>query len=216
MKKIAIFGAGGMGREAQWLIEDINKKKSEWDFIGYFDDDFSNAKQVDARYFLGGTRELNEFNEPLYIVIAIGNPRTKKSIVQKLNNPHLQYPVLIHPSVAISEKNIRIGEGTMICAGCIVTVDIEIGKHVLINIGTVICHDSRLGDFVSIMPSVNISGEVVIGEGSYLGTGTKVIQQITIGSHSILGAGSVVTTSIPNNCTAVGIPARPIKFHGPQ
>ena len=37
MKKIAIFGAGGFGREVKWLIDDINEKKHTWDFIGYFD-----------------------------------------------------------------------------------------------------------------------------------------------------------------------------------
>lgn len=205
-----------MGREAQWLIDDINKKNPEWEFIGYFDDDFSKAKNVDPLFFLGGINELNTYKEALYIVIAIGNPLTKKSIAEKISNPLVQYPILIHPSVSISQKNISMGEGTMICAGCIVTVDIEMGRHVLINVGTVVCHDSQLGDYVSIMPSVNISGEVIIGEAAYLGTGTKVIQQISIGAGAILGAGSVVTSSIPSNCTAVGVPARPVKFHEPR
>jgi sugar O-acyltransferase (sialic acid O-acetyltransferase NeuD family) len=214
MKKIAIFGAGGMGREAQWLIEDINRENKEWEFIGYFDDDFSNAKNIDPVFFLGGTEALNNFSELLHIVIAIGSPSTKKKIAGKISNPFIKYPVLIHPHVPIPGRNVQIGEGTMICAGCIVTVDINIGKHVLLNVGTIVCHDSRLGDFVSIMPSVNISGEVEIGEGTYLGTGTKVIQQISIGSNTIVGAGAVVTNSLPSNCTAVGIPANPIRFHG--
>lgn len=215
MNKIAIIGAGGMGREALWLIEDINKQNPQWDFIGFFDDDFSNAKNIDPSLFLGDVDDLNKRQETLYVIIAIGNPLTKKKIHSRINNPNIHFPVLVHPLVRICES-VRIGEGSMICAGCIVTVDIEIGKHVLINVGTVVCHDSKLGDYVSIMPSVNISGEVVIEEAAYLGTGTKVIQQISIGARAILGAGSVVTSSIPADCTAVGVPARPIKFHGPR
>jgi serine acetyltransferase len=63
------------------------------------------------------------------------------------------------------------------------------------------------------MPGVNISGEVIINENVYVGTGAKIINQLEIGSNSIIGAGAVVSKSIPDNCTAVGIPAKPIKFH---
>lgn len=38
MKDIAIFGAGGFGREVACLIKRINKIKPQWNFIGFFDD----------------------------------------------------------------------------------------------------------------------------------------------------------------------------------
>jgi len=63
------------------------------------------------------------------------------------------------------------------------------------------------------MPTVNISGEVDIQKGVYVGTGAKIINQLTIGEYTIVGAGAVVAKSLPKNCTAVGIPAKPIKFH---
>ena len=63
------------------------------------------------------------------------------------------------------------------------------------------------------MPSVNISGEVIIKEGVYIGTGAKIVNQLDIGENTIVGAGAVVSKSLPANCTAVGIPAKPIKFH---
>ena len=63
------------------------------------------------------------------------------------------------------------------------------------------------------MPTCNISGEVVIEEGVYCGTGVKIINQTSIGAGAIIGAGAVVTKPIPANCTAVGMPAKPIKFH---
>jgi serine acetyltransferase len=63
------------------------------------------------------------------------------------------------------------------------------------------------------MPTVNISGEVVLGECVYVGTGAKIINQLEIGEGTIVGAGAVVAKTLPSNCTAVGIPAKPIKFH---
>ena len=38
MRNIAIYGAGGFGREVRMLIKQINKSNLEFDFIGYFDD----------------------------------------------------------------------------------------------------------------------------------------------------------------------------------
>lgn len=43
--------------------------------------------------------------------------------------------------------------------------------------------------------------------------GAKIINRLQIGKNTIVGAGAVVSKSLPENCTAVGIPAKPIKFH---
>ena len=40
-----------------------------------------------------------------------------------------------------------------------------------------------------------------------------MIENVTIGSHVIIGVGAVVVDDIPDYFTAVGIPAKPIKFH---
>jgi serine acetyltransferase len=63
------------------------------------------------------------------------------------------------------------------------------------------------------MPSVNISGDVEINDCVYVGTGAKIINQLIIGESAIIGAGAVVIKSIPANCTAFGMPARPIKIN---
>ena len=74
-------------------------------------------------------------------------------------------------------------------------------------------HDVCMDSFVTIYPSCNISGNVRIGELCEIGTGTQVIQGISIGESTVVGAGSVVVRDLPAYCTAVGVPAKPIKFH---
>jgi sugar O-acyltransferase (sialic acid O-acetyltransferase NeuD family) len=212
MKKIAIFGAGGFGREVKWLIDDINALKPTWEFIGYFDDDFSHVRNIDPALFLGGTTVLNGWDEALNIVFAIGNPLVKRKIINKMANPLLSFPTLIHPSVMMGRANVNIGAGTIICAGNIITVDINIGKHVILNLACTVGHDTIIGDYASFMPAVNISGEVTIQEAVYVGTGVKIINQLEIGEETIVGAGAVVAKSLPAKCTAVGIPAKPVKF----
>ncbi len=213
MEKIAIFGAGGFGREVKWLIDDINEKSPRFEFVGFYDDDFSHVKNIDPSLFLGGTAELNSHKDQLALVFAIGNPLVKRKIAQKITNPAISYPSLIHPNVCMGKSNVHIGEGCIICAGNILTVDINIGKHVILNLACTVGHDTIIGNYSSFMPAVNISGEVNIGKAVYVGTGAKIINQLEIGEETIVGAGAVVAKTLPPKCTAVGIPAKPVKFH---
>ena len=212
LKKIAIFGKGGFGREVQMLIEQINECKMTWEFIGFFDDAKAEEK-INGAPYLGGLNELNSYNEELNVVLAVGMPETKRLILEKIVNQNIKFPALIHPSVIIGNRQfVSIDEGSIICAGNIITVNIEIGKHVILNLACTVGHDTQIHDYCSFMPHVSISGEVVIKDGVYVGTGASIINQLEIGENTTVGAGSVVAKSLPANCVAVGVPAKPIKF----
>lgn len=105
----------------------------------------------------------------------------------------------------------EIGEGTIICAGTIITVDIKIGNHVIINLDCTLGHDDVIEDYVTIYPSVNVSGNVTIGESTELGTGMQVIQGKKIAAETVIGAGAVVVKDIEEKGTWVGSPAKKIK-----
>ncbi len=213
MKQIAIFGAGGFGREVAMLIEQINQKQKIWNIAGFYDDGVTVGEELYGYKVLGGVQQLNDYSEELFVVFALGDPKIKKSVISKIDNTKLCYPALIHPSVLMGDKDVIIGEGSIITAGNILTVNINIGSHVILNLACTVGHDTNIADYCSFMPSVNISGEVEIGECVYVGTGAKIINQLEIGENTIVGAGAVVSKTLPANCTAVGIPAKPIKFH---
>jgi sugar O-acyltransferase (sialic acid O-acetyltransferase NeuD family) len=205
--KIAIIGAGGFGREVKWLIDSINAQKKQWDFVGYYDDDLSERKNIESTLILGNVNALNNVQEPLAIAIAIGSPNVKEQIFKKITNKKLYFPVLIHPNCNVG-NNISIDEGSIICASNILTTDIVIKKFVTINLACTIGHDSIIENYCSIMPSVNVSGEVLMHQNVFVGTGAKIINQINIGSHSTIGAGAVVIKDVPQNSTAIGVPAK--------
>lgn len=213
MKKIAVYGAGGFGREVKMLIDQVNAASMTYEFVGYFDDGTEKGTMVNGYPVLGGWEELNLWSEPLCIAYAIGSPATKKKIIDKISNPNASTPSLIHPNVLIGADDVAIGEGCIICAGCIITINIRIGKFVILNLACTVGHDTVIEDYASFMPGVNISGEVNIREGVYVGTGAKIINQLDIGRFTIVGAGAVVSKTLPDECTAVGIPAKAIKFH---
>ena len=214
MKKIAVIGAGGFGIEVQMLIEQINFVQNKYEFIGFFDDGFEKGTIINDFPLLGGIKDINDVDYELSIVSAIGEPKSKESLLSLINNNNITYPILIHPNVQIgNEKFVNIGEGSIITAGVVITVNINIGKHVILNLSCTVGHDTNIGDFSSFMPSVNISGEVEIEKAVYVGTGAKIINQLEIGEYTIVGAGAVVAKTLPPKCTAVGVPAKVIKYN---
>ena len=214
MNDLIIIGASGFGREVAWLVERINKKCKEWNLIGFIDDNISIQGNVINEYrVLGTTDNIKDYPEA-YCVCAIGSSKVRSMIIEKVTqeNPNIRFATLIDPTVEMSDL-VEIGEGTIICAHTIITVNISIGKHVIINLDCTIGHDAVLKDFVTLYPSVNVSGASNIGKAVEMGTGMQIIQGKCIGEYSIVGAGSVVVRDLPEKCTAVGSPAKVIKYH---
>ena len=198
--------------EVAGLIEAVNNARVRWELIGFFDDGETPGRFVNGYPVLGGMEELNAWPSSLSVVLAIGTPKTKRDVFHRIINPRISYPVLIHPSVIIgSPKYVDMGQGTIVCAGSILTTHISIGRHVLLNLACTVGHQSQIGDFSSFMPTCNISGEVNIGEGAFWGTGAKIINRRTVGCNVTVGAGAVVIDDLPENVTAVGVPARVIQ-----
>lgn len=51
-------------------------------------------------------------------------------------------------------------------------------------------------------------GRVTIGNNVFIGANSTILPNVKIGDNVIIGAGSVVSRSIPDNCVAVGNPAK--------
>lgn len=215
MRNLIIVGASGFGREVAWLVERINIKEKTWNLIGFLDDNEElHGKNINNYPVLGRTTDAAKYSE-CFFVCAIGNAGIREMIVEKLSlfNRNIKFATLIDPSAEMSNY-VSIGEGTIICAHSILTVNIQIGRHVIINLDCTIGHDCEIQDFSTVYPGANISGCVSIGHTTEIGTGVQIIQGKRIGSSTIIGAGSVVVKDIPQNCTAVGCPAQPVDSAG--
>lgn len=212
IKNIAIFGAGGFGLEVAMLIEQVNAIEPQWNLIGFFDDADDLGPEINGYPLLGDLSTLNRWNEDLSVAFGLGISKTRKMVVEKINNPRIVFPTLIHPSVIMgSPKYVEIGEGGIICAGTIITTNIRIGRFTILNLACTVGHETDIGDFCSFMPTCNISGEVKIGKASFWGTGAKIINRCSVGEATTIGAGAVVVSDIPDHATAVGVPAKVIK-----
>lgn len=214
-KRIAIYGAGGLGREVAGGIYRINAQGGEqWELVGFYDDHIPVGTKV-SHYgkVLGGMSALNAVDEPLSLAIAVGSPQTRKLIHNSITNPRISFPNIIAPSFKVLDpKTFSIGKGNIIQDNCSVTCDVSIGDFNVLNGSNVVGHDVRIGDYNVLMPSVHISGAVQIGECNLLGVDSIVLQQVTIGKNVTLGAGSVMMTKPKDGFTYIGVPAKKFEF----
>ena len=214
MKDIAIYGAGGFGKEVACLINQINQVSMKWRFVGFFDDGVEKGMQI-AHFgeVLGGMMELNEWKTPLDLAIAIGNPHSLRKVRERITSEAVCFPNVIAPSFGISDREtFHIGVGNIIGHGCAVSVDVTIGNYNILNADIVFGHDAVVGDYNVLMPDIRVSGEVKIGEENMIGVGSIILQQIKIGNGVHLGAGAVLMTKPKDNSTYIGNPARLFKI----
>lgn len=211
MTDLAIYGAGGFGRETALMIEQINAACPKWKLLGYFDDGLEKGAEVNGLPVLGGIAEVNTYAQPLSLVVAVADPGQRRKLVETIQNGNLSFPVLAHPSASLGSVTNFFGEGCIITAGCILTTDIVLGDFSIVNLTSTIGHDVKVGSFCSIMPGCNISGNVQIGEATMMGTGARILQNLTIGKSCRIGAGAVVTKTFGDGLTLIGVPAVAIK-----
>ena len=214
VRNLVIIGAGDFGREVAALVKRINGASSSirYSILGFIDDNEALLnKEIAGIRVIGDIAWLNEYRDgKLYAVCAIGFGSTRKKVVEKIQNDTVIFPVLIDPA-AIFLGDVNIGEGSIICANNVVSVDVVIGRHVIINLSCTIGHDVNLHDYSVVNPGTNLSGFVEIGECTDVGTGTKIIQHIKVRENVVLGAGTVVIDDITEPGTYVGVPARMVK-----
>lgn len=214
MKDIAIYGAGGFGREVACMINEINAIEPTWNLIGFFDD--GKQKGATVSHFgkiIGGIQELNQWEMPINITLCFGNPNTVYAVKNKITNNNINFPNLISPDFYIAdERTFKIGEGNIIKGHCGVTTEVQIGKFNLLNGDVSIGHDVIIGDYNTIMPGARISGEVSIGDMNLIGADSFIKQQINIGNNVTLSPLSALLTKPKNGNTYIGNPAKIFKF----
>lgn len=137
-------------------------------------------------------------------VIAIGDNVARKAISEEVK---LQWITVTHPTAYV-HPSVRLGVGSVLCAGAVLQPETKIGDHVIVNTGATVDHDCMIGDFVHIAPGANLAGAVQLGEGAFLGIGSAVIPGVSVGAWTVVGAGGVVTRSLPDHVVAFGVPAK--------
>ena len=106
--------------------------------------------------------------------------------------------------------------------GCVIPPEVILKDGVRFGhaLGIVLHHKCVIGENTTIYQHVTIAGSgggvPTIGRNCVIGTGAFLHGPIKIGNYVKIGANAVVLTDIPDNCTAVGIPAKIVKTRRPN
>ena len=212
MKRIAIVGAGGFAREVAWLLEDISAATSvdasRYTAVGFLVSDLNRMGPYESP-ILGDFSWL-ESNHVDALAMGIGTPALRLKLAKELKErfPQISWPTLVHPSVKWQKRTMQLGEGAIICAGSIATVNVRFEPFCVVNLSCTIGHEAVIGTGSVLNPTVNISGGVELGSGVLVGTGAQILQYVKVGPDARIGAGAVVNKDVNPDTTVVGVPAK--------
>jgi sugar O-acyltransferase (sialic acid O-acetyltransferase NeuD family) len=210
MRDIAIYGAGGFGKEVACILNKINENNPTWNLVGFFDDGV--VPGIEISHFgkvLGGADALNAWPSELAVAFAIGNPNITEKLVEKIVNPRIEYPNIVHPEVFFADPiSFKIGIGNVIVRACSFSVDVTIGDFNQFNSISALAHDVVVGSYNVFMPLTRVSGEVQIGDKNVFGLNTLILQGIKIGNQVRTGPGAALMTKPKDGNLYMGNPAR--------
>ncbi len=132
--------------------------------------------------------------------IGAAGPRGSFSAVVRLGEG---CEVQVGPRVTTTSKVfLAASEGARLVLGedCMLATDVQLrtdDAHAIYDVHT----GQRL----------NPASDIVIGEHVWLAYGVRCLGGTRIGSGSVIGMGSLVNGPVPNNCIAVGTPARVVR-----
>ena len=159
---------------------------------------------------LDAARNQDPSARPL-VEIALGYPGVHAVWIHRIAHRMWQEPVLRLPARLLSQA-VRALTGVEIHPGA------QLGRRLFIDhgMGVVIGETAVVGDDVLLFHGVTLGGKSMrrgkrhptLGDNVTVGAGAKILGPVFIGTGVQVGANAVVITDVPNDHTAVGIPAR--------
>jgi UDP-perosamine 4-acetyltransferase len=210
-RKIILIGGGGHCK----VVISILKRIDTFEIAGIIDHKDKVGNFVSDIKVIGTDDDLSKIYKSgiHYGFITVGSIKDnlkRYQLFNMLKKIGFEFPKIISPE-AIIDKNVKIGEGSVVMPGCIINIDSKIARNCIINTGAIIEHDCKIESHCHVAPGIHISGAVNIGELSFIGIGATIIQGIKIGKNVTIGAGSVIIKDIPDNAIVVGNPGENIK-----
>lgn len=206
---LAIYGSGDFGTTTQILaLQIMEAGKAFWNEMIFIDDSKENVNKIDRKVL-----DFEEFKQQYKkddarLIIAVGEPKTRKILADKIKEEDYEFGTLIHPSVYVHEKSL-INKGCIIAQGSYIGMYTSIGENTIVMpANTSIGHGVSIGCNTVIGCQCAIAGNTTIGDQCFIGSGTSIRDKITIGEKTIIGMGSHVGRSIESGVIAFGNPAK--------
>ena len=213
LKKLVLFGAGGMGREVAILVGYINSVNPTFDFCGYVVDDeyYQDGHMINGLPMLGTIAWLVEHKDEFCCALCIGDAKARAAVFNRLEGLGIELVTLISPDVYI-DPSVNVGAGCIISARCLVSPNVDIGEGVFLNTDVAVGHDTIIKRCATLYPRSQISGNCVIGEAAQVGSCSFLSSGAKIGDGAIVAPLSAVYGKVKANTHVIGNPAHRINL----
>lgn len=210
MKKLYLAGAGGFAREIHSYLLKKDLVVDGYTFSGFLSDFSASLDGFNIGFSIYDEIMSYNLTTSDAVIIAVADCNLKEEIFKHYKKLGIKVLSYIHETAFIG-RNVKIGEGAVICANATLTCDIEIGVAVTINVHSSIGHDAKLGDFCTLSGHCDVTGRVFLDHKVFMGSHALIIPNVNIGKGAIIGAGSVVISKVKPGNTMFGNPAKKIK-----
>ncbi|MEN9730952.1 MAG: hypothetical protein RL488_262 [Actinomycetota bacterium] len=198
-----MLGAGGHARVLQELLAE--KGYTLHGYVAPAEDSSFEAK------WLGGDDTFSTEDPDKYLLLngvgSIGSTKVRAKVFANYKKLGFNF-LAIESNDSIVAPSAVVLEGVQVLRGAIINTAAIVEENSIINTGAIVEHDNLIGQNCHVSVGAKLSGDVRVGSGSHIGVGATIIQGVTIGQNCIIGAGAVVLADVPDNHTAVGVPAK--------
>ncbi|MFM5968339.1 MAG: acetyltransferase [Micrococcales bacterium] len=203
--KLLMVGAGGHARVLQELLAEAGIALSG--YVAPAGDSLlhGDLARFDESALTDGTLASDQY----LLVNGIGSAgatTVRAQVFAKLKSAGFSFLQLEAQSAHVSASAV-LSEGVQVMHRAVVHTDAFVDDNTIINTGAIVEHHNRIGANCHIAIGATLSGQVTVGAGTHIGANATVIQGVKIGENCIIGAGAVVLSDVPDNHTAVGVPA---------
>lgn len=191
---------------------------SEYEIIGYFDDDENLVgKVVNGIKVIGNLKELDNFianDLSISVFVPLGDNKMRSKLLKEYNEKGYLTPSFISKDTIIHES-VTIGNSVYILPGTNIMPLTKIGDFTMISMGVNIAHHNNIGNACFFSLGSKIGASIEVRDNAFCGIGSTIMTGVkSIGKSSLIGAGSVIIRDVPDFATVVGNPGRVIKIRG--
>ena len=209
MKRLGVFGAGGMGREVAQLAAELE----QWSEVFFVVDEeyLPQDRCIDGRRTFSLDEVCAKFpRDEVEMLVAVGETQARKAVFERIAEKKLSFGTLIDPSVKLHEDTV-LGQGVIMLRGCIVSTRAVIGDNAALSFGVILGHDNTVKEHVYLAPGVATGGFVEWESCSFGGLRACVREHVHIGKNAVVGQGAVVLKDVEDGQAVVGNPAKPLQ-----
>ena len=212
MIDLVVLGAGGNSLGILDAVEALNAERPRYRIQGILDDIPANlGRAVLGHKVIGTIAEATKFAHCRFVngISSVASFRKIPEIVARTGQPSARFEPIVHPRATVA-SSARVGAGSVILAGSVISPEAVVGEHVIVLQNTTVNHHSHIGDFSTLSAGVTILGYIEVGRNVFIGGGCTLAPQLKVGDGALVGAGSVVIRDIPAGRVYAGNPAREI------